>query len=711
MRKIILLVIGFALIVSTTVAAAADNQFTSIKKITSEMVTAGVEYIEWEAISPRAASKVSMVKIDLQHPYVELDTLYGRAGLTGNTQSVTNYAKESGAVAVINGDFFTLTAQGAPFGATISEGQLINSPAYIPSKNALLLDYNNQPLIERLDWDAFLYADNGASFRVFGINKTQYLGGYRIYGLESHIDRLHIYDENWNFNRWVGDSLLDKGGYVAAVITNDIVGSHYINQKPSFIPADSYVLLGHGLAADYISNNLSIGSSVRLNSKLYPEFPIKTAIEGSTLLVEDGKPAKITSNVKGYHARSAIGYSKDKRYLYLIAVEKSTYSTGMSLSELTEFLLAQKIDKAVNLDGGGSTALVTRPLGSFERVNQIIPANVYERGVPNAFGVFSTAPAGKLLSYELVMPQLLLVNEPAVISSVRMYDEYYNPIQPGAVTINWQLPANVSHSESFDAPLGQLLISQAGKYTVKSTINDITNIDYLRTIERDDIKAIEFVNGSGTPITGLLRLQAGESYQANIRVTFSDGSNRVVAPNLLDWRLTGVGGICDNSGRITINDPGDEMLVASYDGYSGSLPIFVAGGDGSEVKPVEKRTIKLVVGQKKATTATKEISLDQAPLIKDGRTYIPIRHVTELLGANVEWFSEERKVDITYKQNIYQLWINEATINVAGVRNTIDAKPFVTSGRTMVPVRALSESFGLYVDYNSKDRSITITER
>lgn len=693
------------------VEASASSLVKNIILKDSDWVTSGAMLSSWECQTKTGMVKINTLKIDLNNPYIKVGALYGRDGLTGNKQTVTGLTKESGAVAAINGDFFTLTAEGAPFGVTISEGQLINSPSYIPNKNALMIDYNNQPYIDLLDFDAFLRAANGESFRVYGINKTEYLGGYRLYGLESHYNRLHIYDANWNFDKWVGDKLLDKGGYAAAVITNNVVGNVYINEKPLFIPAGSSVVLGHGYGSDYIINNLYPGSSIKLDLTLHQDFPIRTAIDGSTLLVENGRAAELTSNVKGCHARSAIGYSKDKRYLYLVAVEKSRESAGMTLTEFTQFLIAQGIDKALNLDGGGSTALVTRPLGSFDRVNQIIPANVYERSVPNAFGVFTTAPAGKLLSYEIIMPHSLLINEAAVISELRMYDEYYNPITPGSLAIEWKLPANVSHSENFDASLGQLLISKAGKYTVKSIVSGITKTHELHTVGQAEIEAIEFVNASGASLNGPLSLQAGESYAANIQVTFKDGTKRMVAPHLLNWKLTGVGGNVDESGTITIMEPSQRTLIASYDGYSASLPLSIGDGGVTEEDPLAKREIRLVLGQKKAKIAEQEISLDQAPLVKDGRTYIPIRAVTELLGAYVEWISEEQKVDIIYDLNIYQLWLNKPTINAAGLRDAIDAAPFVTKGRTMVPVRALSESFGLYVDYNSQDRSITIKER
>ncbi|MHB1096291.1 MAG: phosphodiester glycosidase family protein [Gemmatimonadaceae bacterium] len=66
-----------------------------------------------------------------------------------------------------------------------------------------------------------------------------------------------------------------------------------------------------------------------------------------------------TGNANVRHPRSFVGFDADTSHLYLVAVDgRSTASVGMTLVEAADFLREQGVAHALNLDGGGSTALV-----------------------------------------------------------------------------------------------------------------------------------------------------------------------------------------------------------------------------------------------------------------------------------------------------------------------------------------------------------------
>lgn len=58
----------------------------------------------------------------------------------------------------------------------------------------------------------------------------------------------------------------------------------------------------------------------------------------------------------------------------------------------------------------------------------------------------------------------------------------------------------------------------------------------------------------------------------------------------------------------------------------------------------DKKVIKMVVGQKTATVDGSEISLDTAPIIKQGTTLVPIRFVAEAMGMKVSWNNQTKSV-------------------------------------------------------------------
>lgn len=74
-------------------------------------------------------------------------------------------------------------------------------------------------------------------------------------------------------------------------------------------------------------------------------------------------------------------------------------------------------------------------------------------------------------------------------------------------------------------------------------------------------------------------------------------------------------------------------------------------GDLKQVIIQNKGKIKLVIGQNKAIVDGKEINLDTSSMLRNNTTFVPIRFVSEALGANVEWDSINRMINITAKQH------------------------------------------------------------
>jgi exopolysaccharide biosynthesis protein len=90
-----------------------------------------------------------------------------------------------------------------------------------------------------------------------------------------------------------------------------------------------------------------------------------------TLLALDGQNLGTTARVAPdkRHPRTALGVSADGRTLYLLVVDgrQPGHSVGMTLPELADAMIALGADDALNLDGGGSTAMVyARPDGTLQ---------------------------------------------------------------------------------------------------------------------------------------------------------------------------------------------------------------------------------------------------------------------------------------------------------------------------------------------------------
>lgn len=96
--------------------------------------------------------------------------------------------------------------------------------------------------------------------------------------------------------------------------------------------------------------------------------------------------------------------------------------------------------------------------------------------------------------------------------------------------------------------------------------------------------------------------------------------------------------------------------------------------------------------------------IDVLPQVKERRTYIPISVISKFLGAEVRW--EYPTATIIYNGSTLVLNIEESVATKDGKMLRLDALPYVEQGRIMVPLRFISEAFGLVVGY--KDGKVNI---
>ena len=93
----------------------------------------------------------------------------------------------------------------------------------------------------------------------------------------------------------------------------------------------------------------------------------------------------------------------------------------------------------------------------------------------------------------------------------------------------------------------------------------------------------------------------------------------------------------------------------------------------------------------------------------NGRTMVPVRFVSEALGANVGWEPATRTVTITKTTTIIILQINSRLITSNGVHTTMDTTAIIKDSRTFVPVRYIAEALGLDVDWDGVTRTVILT--
>src|SRR6056297_1448793 len=96
------------------------------------------------------------------------------------------------------------------------------------------------------------------------------------------------------------------------------------------------------------------------------------------------------------------------------------------------------------------------------------------------------------------------------------------------------------------------------------------------------------------------------------------------------------------------------------------------------------------------------IEFDSRPVIANDRTMVPVRFVTERLGAEVGWDGENREVLIKHFGDTMVLEIGRSYADINGKAVALDSPPFIKEDRTMVPLRFISENFGANVSWDQE---------
>lgn len=113
-----------------------------------------------------------------------------------------------------------------------------------------------------------------------------------------------------------------------------------------------------------------------------------------------------------------------------------------------------------------------------------------------------------------------------------------------------------------------------------------------------------------------------------------------------------------------------------------------------------------------ADAATTQIKIDDvvvksdtAPEQKNNRTMVPLRVISENLGAQVHW--QDSQITLAMDQTTIKLNLNNRTVIKNGEKEQLDVQPYMKNNRTYVPIRFIAETFGSQVHYKQGTVNIT----
>lgn len=349
---------------------------------TSESVAPGVELLSIKRgdFSESATRDRWTIRVLIVDPKLARLRLAQAMDEIAGAETTSSMAQRHGALAAINGGYFRTTGivRGEPVGALTIGGKVLSEPVKNRAAVAFFDDGKQiRTAISHVTLKAELRVGGKAFFSISGFNRPRETDELVVFTPEFHRTTLTAPD---------GAEFIVERNRVTAV--KDGTGSQTI-------PPQGFVISTTGAAREWALKNLRKGSLVEMKTEVKTDPPLRFnpdfILGGGPQLIAAGKKV-FAEEAQRYsdslyrqrHPRTAIGWRADGKLILLTVDGRQKLSLGMTMDELASLMLELGCVEAMNLDGGGSTAMVVK--------NKIVnsPSDAAgERAVSDALLIFS----------------------------------------------------------------------------------------------------------------------------------------------------------------------------------------------------------------------------------------------------------------------------------------------------------------------------------
>ena len=177
---------------------------------------------------------------------------------------------------------------------------------------------------------------------------------------------------------------------------------------------------------------------------------------------------------------------------------------------------------------------------------------------------------------------------------------------------------------------------------------------------------------------------------------------------LTDTDKTGVG---HEGGYSTVS--GVEERTRMMMGSKNAFPAFDFTSVWSMPKdgsPQLDRMEKMMAGEVTVTLMGNNLILSPSPIIRNDRTFLPMRSLYETLGAKISWDGEARTVSAVRDGSRQMFTVDSPRMTVNDTAILLDVAPFIEKDRTMIPLRAAAEGLGLTVSWEPYSRTVILNQ-
>lgn len=562
-----------------TAAIVVTLPVSSLAAVTDQYkLSQGTEYQKRaDTVSGRPV-QVNIVTSDLSDPFTKVDVGFPNPlttlqrptvqanNLTGPGQQVTG---------VINGSFFGQDR--LPMYLISYRNRLMNAgiiasgrDQYVNEPWAFGVTENGLPKIDTYALD-LSFIHNGTKKSITSSNKQRsdnslilFTGDYPKSTTETNQFGYEVV-----LRAVDGNAQLDFG---RSIQTEVVSIRPYGDTSVSQIPKDGFVLSAHGTAMDDIKN-LQVGEQLTVGATIDQKWMNSSfMLTSGPLLVANGQvdlnidPKSPRATEKAPRTAIAIDATGKKVWMVTVDGRQSGVSEGMTLMEFAAYLKSLGASYALNLDGGGSTALGIREPGNFNVSLKNRPSDGSERAVSTVLYSMSTAPAGNPTTIAATMDRqgVFLVGAKGKVSTGNLMDNYYNPVAIDQSRYTLSSPQQLATVSGMT-----FTAAKAGKGTL-----DVKYDTAVKSFPFEVVAAPTTLRPSQSEMT----VRINEKQTVSVKAL--DASNRDIHfdPTQVAWSVTGGVGTITSAGVFTASsDEGKGTIVATLGGKSVSIPVTVSG--------------------------------------------------------------------------------------------------------------------------------------
>ncbi|SHX06916.1 Exopolysaccharide biosynthesis protein related to N-acetylglucosamine-1-phosphodiester alpha-N-acetylglucosaminidase [Mycobacteroides abscessus subsp. abscessus] len=359
-------------------------------------VAPGLDLTTFSRLESAGWNEGSVLTADLTEQTLSMDVVDNGAVASRAPlgELMTSGERGDQAVAAINSAFFDINFSDAPVYSSVSNGESVVGS---DSKRPAFTIAGGKAVVQALTTSGKATLADGSSIELATLNDPSIPEG-----------QIGVYNSRWGsytLDRPIGgpDKVSAHAAY-ALVQDGKVVKASGIVEKgvgEQEIPEGAQLLLGREEGADNVAA-LKVGDKVDV--AIGPDQNVDMGVQGSDQILTNGEVMAMNDDslVKTSHPRTAIGVSKDGSKVFAIVLDgRSANSHGMTLPELGQLFKDLGAYNAVNLDGGGSSAMIARAAGDDGPAVWNTPSDGDVRSVSDALVFYSSAPKDELSDAQL----------------------------------------------------------------------------------------------------------------------------------------------------------------------------------------------------------------------------------------------------------------------------------------------------------------------